>query len=107
MSKLRRTLKASWTAKKTNESVFRRWTQNLKSTKSGHNQPNLLAMSRVDILTTEKMNGKRARGGQREKIWEGLGRWTGESKGIDLLVKSEDRKTWRDVVTNPNRHGTP
>ena len=45
------------------------------------------------ILTTGKMNGKRARGRQREKIWDEPGRWTGGGKGMDLIVKFEDRET--------------
>ena len=58
------------------------------------------------IITTGKTNGKRSRGRQREKIWDGLGRWTGGDRAIDLIVKSEDREKWRDMVTNANWHGT-
>ena len=45
------------------------------------------------ILTTGKMKGKRARGRQREKIWDEPGRWAGGGKGMDLIVKFEDRET--------------
>ena len=52
-------------------------------------------LSRISTSTTRifrldtpgKMNGKRTRGGHREKIWTGLGRWAGGDQGIDLIVK--------------------
>ena len=53
------------------------------------------------ILMTGKMNRKRVRGRQREKIWNRLGRPIGRGKGMDLIAKCENRETWRDMVTNP------
>ena len=38
------------------------------------------------------MNGKRASGRQREKIWDGLGRWMGAGKVIDLVLKREENE---------------
>ena len=58
------------------------------------------------ILSTRKINGKRARGRQRAKIWNELRKMDGW-RHVEDTPECEDRQTWRDLVTNASRHGTP
>ena len=44
--------------------------------------------------TTSKIEGKRARGRQREKILNGIARLTGQSKATDILMHMEDKEVW-------------
>ena len=39
------------------------------------------------MICSFQLNGKRARGRQKEKMLDGLGRWLGGGKKIDLIVK--------------------
>ena len=59
-------------------------------------------------LTVGKTKGKRARGRQRGKIWDELGRWTGGGNGIDLIVKNvrTERRggTWSPTPTVTASH---
>ena len=109
---IRRMLRVSWMAKKTNESVLKEaeielsLLNRIRSQQANFVGHAMRRHSLEHIITTGKMNGKRSRGRQREKIWDGLGRWTGGDRAIDLIVKSEDREKWRDMVTNANWHGT-
>ena len=58
------------------------------------------------LVTTTQIVGKRARGRQRENILDGIARWLGQSKTINVLKEVEDRELWQHVISNTNWLGT-
>ena len=57
------------------------------------------------LITTAKIEWKRARGRQREKILDGIARWTGQSKTTGIIAYMEDRGVWQRMISNANRQG--
>ncbi|GFO23965.1 ecdysteroid udp-glucosyltransferase [Plakobranchus ocellatus] len=58
------------------------------------------------LVTTGKVEGKRSRGRQREKIMDGLATWLGTGKVLDTLAAVKDRDLWRDMIANAYKQGT-
>ena len=58
------------------------------------------------LVTTSKIEGKRARGRQREKILDGIARWLRESKTIHIPKDVADRELWQRMISNANWQGT-
>ncbi|GFN73692.1 hypothetical protein PoB_000019800 [Plakobranchus ocellatus] len=53
-----------------------------------------------------KVEGKRSRGRQREKIMDGLATWLGPGKVSDILAAFKDRDLWKDMIANAYKQGT-
>ncbi|GFN91495.1 ecdysteroid udp-glucosyltransferase [Plakobranchus ocellatus] len=58
------------------------------------------------LVTTGKLEGKRSRGRQREKITDGVATWLGPGKVTDILIAIKDRDLWRDMIANAYKQGT-
>ena len=59
-----------------------------------------------NLITTARVLGKRSRGRPREKILDGVRKWAGEERTVDLITKTQDRELWRNMVSNAFRQGT-
>ena len=57
------------------------------------------------LITTGKIDGRRSRGRQREKITDALSKWL-QTTPLQLLVVARDREVFRAMVANATRHGT-
>ena len=109
---LRRMLRISWTKKKTNEAVLeeaettRSLIKNIRKRQAtffGH----VMRREKLEHLaTTGKLDGKRSRGRQREKMIDGLTTWLNAESVIETLTSSKDRDVWRDMVANATKQGT-
>ena len=51
------------------------------------------------LITTAKIEGKRVRGRQGEKL-DGIARSTGQSKTTDVIMHMEDREVWHRMISN-------
>ena len=58
------------------------------------------------LLTTGMMVGKRSRGKLREKMTDGLVKWLGAGKVVEILKTTRDRGIWKDMIANAIKHGT-
>ena len=58
------------------------------------------------LITTGMMIGKRSRGKQREKMTDGLVKWLGAGKVVEILKATRDRGIWKDMIANAIKHGT-
>ncbi|GFO33592.1 hypothetical protein PoB_006009700 [Plakobranchus ocellatus] len=47
-----------------------------------------------------KLEGKRSRGRQREKIMDGLATWLGPGRVTQTLIAVKERDLWRDTIAN-------
>ncbi|GFO17488.1 hypothetical protein PoB_004399300 [Plakobranchus ocellatus] len=89
---LRRILRIPWTAKKTNERVLNeankrkslvRTIRKRQTTFLGH----IMRREKLEyLITTGKLEGKRSRGRQREKITDGLATWLGPGRVTETLT---------------------
>ncbi|GFO28947.1 UDP-glucuronosyltransferase 2a1-like [Plakobranchus ocellatus] len=89
---LRRMLWIPWTAKKTNERVLNeankrslvRTIRKRQATFLGH----VMRREKLEhLVTTGKLEGKRSRGRQREKITDGLATWLGSGRVTETLTE--------------------
>ena len=54
-----------------------------------------------NLCLTGRIEGRRARGRQRETYLDGLKRVTGEEfSGVELLRKTDNREEWRSMIAN-------
>ena len=93
---LRRMLKISWMAKKSNDTVLKEahtsralvnkvWTR--QTTFFGH----VMRREKLEhLITTGMMEGKRSRGKQGEKMTDGLANWLGAGKVVEILKATRD-----------------
>ena len=105
---LRRMMKISWMAKKSNDTVLKeaRTSRALvnkirtgQTTFFGH----VMRREKLQhLITTGMMEGKRSRGKQREKMTDGLVNWLGAGK----VVETRDCGIWKDMIANAIKHGT-
>ncbi|GFO35670.1 hypothetical protein PoB_006217500 [Plakobranchus ocellatus] len=58
------------------------------------------------LVTTGKLEGKRGRERQREKITDRLATWLGPGRVIEALTTVKDRDLWRDMIANAYKQGT-
>ncbi|GFN76223.1 endonuclease-reverse transcriptase [Plakobranchus ocellatus] len=95
----RRMLRVPWTARKTNEEV-------LKETESTRSLMNRIRRRQAkfvghimrregleNFVTTGRMEGKKSRGRQREKMLDGMTSWMGTKRVTDALSESWDRES--------------
>ena len=109
---LRRMLRIPWTAKKTNEMVLkeaetnRSLAQKIKKQQAtffGH------VMRREGLehfLNTSKLDRKRSKGRQREKMLDSLKSWLGAGRVTDMMSAAQDQDVWKDMIANAIRPGT-
>ncbi|GFN98650.1 endonuclease-reverse transcriptase [Plakobranchus ocellatus] len=103
---LRRMLRISWTAKKTNDTVLEEaHTTRLLISKIRKRQATFFGhvMRREkleNLVTTGMLEGKRSRGKQREKLIEGLTDWLKAGKSLEAIEATKDRKKWRTMIAN-------
>ena len=108
---LRRMLRVSWTAKRTNLEILntanstRKLKNNVKRRQSellGH----VMRKGKLEHwLTTGKIEGKRSRRRQRIKIQDGIAAWLGRSTA-EVFVDARDREKWKVMIAYAsNRHG--
>ena len=109
---LRRMMKISWMAKKSNDTVLKEahtsralvnkiWTR--QTTLFGH----VMRREKLEhLITTGMMEGKRSRGKQLEKMTDGLVKWLGAGKVVEILKATRDRGIWKDMIANAIKHGT-
>ena len=108
----RRLMKIPWTEKRTNESILNELGKKLTlKSKIRKQQANFFghAMRRQgleNLITTARVLGKRSEGRPREKILDGVRKWAGEERTVDLITKTQDRELWRNMVSNAFRQGT-
>ncbi|GFO34714.1 endonuclease-reverse transcriptase [Plakobranchus ocellatus] len=109
---LRRMLRISWTAKKTNDTVLEEaHTTRLLISKIRKRQATFFGhvMRREkleNLVTTGMLEGKRSRGKQREKLIEGLTDWLKAEKSLEAIEATKDRKKWRTMIANAVKQGT-
>ncbi|GFO15137.1 RNA-directed DNA polymerase from mobile element jockey [Plakobranchus ocellatus] len=94
---LRGMLRIPWTAKKTNERILNetnkrrllvRTIRKRQATFLGH----MMRREKLEhLVTTGKLEGKRSRERQREKITDRLATWLGPGKVTDTLIAVKDR----------------
>ena len=109
---IRRMLRIPWTARKTNEDVL---------TEANHNRQLITNIRRRQAkfighimrkgelehtVTTGKLNGKRARGRQREKIMDNLTTWLGTVRATDTIIATQNRVKWTSMIAHASRQGT-
>ncbi|GFO14917.1 mitogen-activated protein kinase kinase kinase 7 [Plakobranchus ocellatus] len=110
---LRRMLRISWTAKKTNDTVLEEaHTTRLLISKIRKRQATFFGhvMRREkleNLVTTGMLEGKRSRGKQREKLIEGLTDWLKAGKSLEAIEATKDRKKWRTMIANAEERRRP
>ncbi|GFR73502.1 UDP-glucuronosyltransferase 2A1-like [Elysia marginata] len=92
---LRRMLRISWTEKKSNETIRKR-----QATFLGH------VMRREKLEHLIKLDGKRGREKQREKMMDGLKRWLGSGSSTETMTAMGHRELWRNTIADASKHGT-
>ena len=109
---LRRMMRISWTAKKTNESVLneanetRRLITAIRKRQAKFIGHVMRQKQLENLVTTGKLNGTRSRGRPREKLLDGLSIWMRSQKPSALLSITPDREEWRTMIANASRQGT-
>ena len=58
------------------------------------------------FLTTGKLDRKRIKGRQREKMLDSLKSKLGAGRVTDMLLAARDRDVWKDMIANTMRPGT-
>ena len=103
----RRVLSVSWTERVTNERILERMDQERELLKTirrrqlqflGHV---LRGEGLESLCLTGKIEGRRARGRQREKYMDGIRRVTGgERTAAELLQMARNRQEWKSMIAN-------
>ena len=115
-------LKISWTVLMSNEEVLRRAETKqtlliiIRKKQLGFLWHTLRKNGLEELIPTGSVDGKRSRGGQREKYLTNLSKWMAQQlprrekdkvKQINLLRTSKDRSMWKFKITHPLKgHGT-
>ncbi|GFR88765.1 retrovirus-related Pol polyprotein LINE-1 [Elysia marginata] len=102
----RRMLRVPWTTRKTNEEV-------LKETETTRSLMNRIRRRQAkfvgdimrregfkNLITTGRMEGKKSRGRQREKMLDGMTSWMGTKRVTDALSETWNRESWKDMIAN-------
>ncbi|GFR61752.1 endonuclease-reverse transcriptase [Elysia marginata] len=58
------------------------------------------------LIRTGKLDGKRSRGKQREKMMDGLKRWLGSGSSTETMTAMGHRGLWRNMIAEASKHGT-
>ena len=59
-----------------------------------------------NLLTTGKVEGKRAPGRQRQKMLDSVTEWLGTEKNNITIQRTQERVEWRALIANAVKHGT-
>ena len=108
---LRRMMKISWMAKKSNDTVLKeahtsRALVNKIRTRQTTFFGHVMRREKLEhLITTGMMEGKHRRGKQREKMTDGLVNWLGAGKVVEILKATRDRGIWKDMFANAVKHG--
>ena len=108
----RRMMKISWMANKSNDTVLKeahtsRALVNKIRTRQTTFFGHVMRREKLEhLITTGMMEGKRSRGKQREKMTDGLIKWLGAGKVVEILKATRDRGIWKDMIANAIKHGT-
>ena len=107
----RKMSKISYLDRVTNEEVLRRTGQhknlcnNIRKSQAeffGH----VMRRGKLEeLVTTGKIEGKRSRGRQREKMTDCLSGWLGEAPN-NIFHAVRDRERYRTMIANAHKHGT-
>ena len=109
---LRRMLRIPWTAKKTNEMVLKEAETNRSLVqKMRKHQAKFfgIVMRRAGLehfLTIGKLDRKRSKGRQREKMLDSLKSWLGAGRVTDMMSAARDRDVWKGMIANAIWPGT-
>ena len=104
---LRRMMKISWMAKKSNDTVLKeayrsRAIVNKIRTRQTTFFGHVMRREKLEhLITTGMMEGK-----QREKMPDGLANWLGAGKVVEILKATRDCGIWKDMIANATKHGT-
>ena len=105
-------LRILWTARESNEEVLNEAGETIKLLITTRRRQakffgHVMGRKQLEhLVTTGKLNGKRCRGRQRQKILGMLADWMGHQKPRKLISFTDDRVNWRAIITNASRHGT-
>ena len=109
---LRRMLRIPLTAKKSNADILteashsRQLVRNMRRRQAKFVGHIIRKEEMENLVTTGKLDGKRSRGRQREKILDGLTAWMKTPRATDTIRTAKDRVKWRSMITNASWHGT-
>ena len=111
---LRRMMKISWMAKKSNDTVLKeahtsrsRALVNKIRTRQTTFFGHVRRREKLEhLITTGMMEGKRSSGKQRKKMTDGLANWLGAGKVVEILKATRDRGIRKDMIANAIKHGT-
>ena len=67
---------------------------------------NIIILVLENIVTTGKIEGRRDRGRQTEKMLDGLSSWHSRASTFELIANTKDRDLWRSMIAYANRHDT-
>ena len=109
---LRRMFRIKWTDRKTNMEVMEmaEYSRSLEK-KIRNRQAKFIGhvMRRKgleNLLTTGKLEGKRAPGRQRQKMLDSVTEWLGTEKNNITIQRTQERVEWRALIANAVKHGT-
>ena len=108
----RRMLKVPWADEITNENILkqvnekRKTIKELRQKQSGFIGHILRKEKLENIVTTGKINGRKDRGRQREKMLDSLTKWHGRKSTPELIACTRDRKSWINMAANRCQQGT-
>ena len=103
---LRRILRISWVDRVTNEEVLTRartkrtLMATIKSRKLKFLGHVMRRNGTKNLAIAGKIEGKRARGRQRQTYISNIKDWTGNSNANDVLHATYDRQRWKSMVVN-------
>ena len=109
---LRRMMRIPWTARKTNDDVLkeanaqRRIITQVRRRQSGMFGHIMRGGGLECLVTTGKIEGKRDRRRQREKMLDSLTAWLGVNSTTTLIQSTRDRELWRAMIAKASGQGT-
>ena len=109
---LRRMMRIQRTEKRTNEDILRNAAHTRQLLNNTHKRKakfigHVLRKEKLKhLITTGKLDGRRGRGRQREKILDKLTRWMRTEGAAETITAARDREKWRLMTANAIRHGT-
>ena len=60
-----------------------------------------------NLITTGKLEGKRGRGRQRQKMMDDTTKWLGTGRNTQTIRNMYEKVEWRTMITDAEMHGTP
>ncbi|GFS22363.1 eukaryotic translation initiation factor 3 subunit F [Elysia marginata] len=109
---LKRMLRIPWTEKKSNETVLieansrRSLIKTIRKRQATFLGQVMRREKLEHFITTGKLDGKRGRGKQREKMMDGLKRWLGSGSSTETITAMAHRELWRNMIADASKHDT-